>query len=117
RNLSPKNAVQEIMKASELWKFLDEFKPTLEYRFVSDHADEPLQPHRGYGRAKKPEDYIESFRRYIDENRNRITALNLICSRPAALDRKSLKELYLQLDHEGFTDLNLRHAWKAVKNE
>src|SRR5690606_19295972 len=74
-------------------------------------------PERGYGKAKRPEDYIGNFKRYIEENRNKIAALNVICSKPTDLDRNSLKELYLLLDQEGFTDLGLRHAWKAVKNE
>lgn len=78
RNLPLKKAVQKIVKDAELWKFLDEFKPMPEYRFVSDHADELLDPERGYGKAKKPEDYNENFKRYITENRNKIAALNLI---------------------------------------
>lgn len=110
-------AAKEILKSKELWKFLDEFNPAPDYQFVSEHEDVPFDPERGYGNAKKPEDYIENFKKYIEENANKVAAIKLICNKPTELDRKSLKELYMVLDSAGFTDLNLRHAWKAVKNE
>jgi type I restriction enzyme R subunit len=117
KNLPPKAAVREIMKAADLWKFLDEFKPAPTHQLVSDHTDEAREPERGYGNAKHPEDYIENFRKFIQENANKITAIKLICNKPTDLDRKSLKELYMLLDSAGYTDLNLRNAWKAVKNQ
>lgn len=117
KELPPGKAAKEIIKTAELWKFLDEFVPAPNYQLLSEHEDQPLAEERGYGKAKKPEDYIENFKAFIEENRNKIAAIKVICNKPTELDRKSLKELYLALDIAGFTDLNLRHAWKAVKNE
>src|SRR5690606_39809652 len=57
------------------------------------------------------------FRKYIQDNQNKIAALATICNKPTELDRKSLKELYLMLDSAGFNSISLRHAWKAAKNE
>lgn len=115
--LPTQEAAKEIIKATELWKFLDEFRPAPTHQLYSEHVDETRDPERGYGNAKRPEDYIENFRKYIQENANTIAAINLICNKPTELDRKSLKELYLMLDSAGFTNLNLRHAWKEVKNQ
>jgi type I restriction enzyme R subunit len=84
---------------------------------VSDHKDEILGIERGYGKAKKPEDYIEDFRSFIQENRNKLSALEIICTKPAELDRKSLKELKLALDQEGYNARTLSTAWKTTKNE
>lgn len=117
KELPVHESIKEIVKASELWKFLDEFKPAPAYQFVSEHEDRVLDPERGYGKAKKPEDYIEGFRTFIQENANKIAAINIICNKPTELDRKSLKELYMLLDGAGYTPLNLQHAWKATKNE
>lgn len=110
-------AIQSILGSTELWKFLDEFRPTPELQLWSDHVDEVREPERGYGKAKKPEDYISSFQKYLEENVNKITAIKLIQTRPTELDRKSLKELYMILDNAGYTDINLQHAWKEVKNQ
>lgn len=117
KELPVHESIKEIVKATELWKFLDEFKPAPAYQLVSEHPDEARETERGYGKAKKPEDYIEGFRKFIQENANKIAAINIICNKPTELDRKSLKELYLLLDGAGYTPLNLQHAWKAAKNE
>jgi type I restriction enzyme R subunit len=117
KDLPISESIKEVVKAAELWKFLDEFKPAPNYQFVSEHPDEVRDIERGYGKGKKPEDYIEGFKKYIQENTNAIAAIKIICNKPAELDRKSLKELSMALDIAGYTDLNLRHAWKAVKNQ
>lgn len=117
KELPVKDAVKEAIKQSELWKFLDEFKPAPDYQLVSEHNDRALDVERGYGNAKRPEDYIDNFKKFIAENANKISAINMICNRPTELDRKSLKELKLLLDNAGFTSINLRQAWKATRNE
>jgi type I restriction enzyme R subunit len=102
---------------ANLWNFLDTkiYKPKVQ--FVSEHNDELINVERGYGNANKPEDYIEGFKKFIEENRNTILALNIICTKPTELDRKSLKELKLLLDREGYNDLTLNTAWKNAKNQ
>lgn len=106
-----------IFNYSSLWQFLDEkiYQPKLQ--LVSEHHDEIIGIERGYGKASKPEDYIDGFKAFIQENRNKILALNLICTKPAELDRKSLKELKLLLDQEGYNTMTLNTAWKNAKNE
>lgn len=100
-----------------LWNFLDKkiYQPKMQ--LVSEHFDAVIGVERGYGKSEKPEDYIESFKRFIEENRNVIVALKIICTKPSDLDRKSLKELKLLLDHEGFNELTLNAAWKNAKNQ
>ena len=106
-----------IFNYSSLWQFLDEkiYQPKLQ--LVSEHHDEIIGVERGYGKANKPEDYIDGFKTFIQENRNKILALNIICTKPSELDRKSLKELKLLLDQEGYNTMTLHTAWKNAKNE
>lgn len=112
---------EEVKKAiggfDNLWEFLDTkiYKPKVQ--LVSEHRDELIGVERGYGKASKPEDYIEGFKKFIEENRNTILALNIICTKPTELDRKSLKELKLLLDREGYNDITLNTAWKNAKNQ
>ncbi|MCB0853481.1 MAG: type I restriction-modification system endonuclease, partial [Bacteroidetes bacterium] len=117
KELPPKESAEKIMSLTQLWKYLDELKPPPEYQLYSDHEDQIMEVERGYGNFKRPEDYLEGFQQYIRENRNKIEALNLIFTRPASLDRASLKSLLLQLDQEGFTSHKLNTAWKDTKNE
>ena len=117
KNIDGENAKNILAEYSSLWQFLDEkiYQPKLQ--LVSEHHDEIIGIERGYGKANKPEDYIEGFKIFIQENRNKIMALNVICTKPAELDRKSLKELKLLLDQEGYNTMTLHTAWKNAKNE
>jgi len=68
----------------------------------------------GYGDSEKPEDYIEGFKQFLEENQNKIAALRLIATAPTQLKRADLKELILLLDTKGYTLRTLREAWKNV---
>lgn len=108
---------EELHGLSNAWQFLDELKPAPSVQLYSDHQDQYLSTERGYGKGQKPEDYLEGMKKFINENRNKIAALNVICSRPKELDRQSLKELKLLLDEAGYNTRTLNAAWKATKNE
>ncbi|AXT49486.1 type I restriction-modification system endonuclease [Aquimarina sp. BL5] len=108
---------QVITEYASLWQFLDKKIYQPKVQLVSEHYDEYRPMERGYGKAEKPEDYIEGFKQFIAENRNTISALKVICTRPSELDRQSLKELKILLDQEGYNSLTLNTAWKNAKNQ
>lgn len=107
---------EKVVSNPELWKYLDQLKPTPRVTFYSEHADMHVGTDRGYGYGTKPEDYIQSFKSFIAENQNKIAALQIVCTRPKELDRASLKQLKLELDLAGFSSRALNTAWKATKN-
>ena len=117
QNNDVSTSVDRIIQLSQLWKFLDELKPTPNLTLVSDHEDEFIAMNKGYGNAEKPEDYLENFSKFIKENQNKIQVLNIVCTRPDELDRKSLRELMIALDQEGYNTKTLKSAWKDAKNE
>jgi type I restriction enzyme R subunit len=108
-----KNTVEQL---SSLWNYLDTKVYKKYSQFVSTHEDSVMEVTRGYGNADKPEDYIEGFKKFLQENSNTIAAINIICNKPQELDRKSLKELKLLLDEKGFNETSLNTAWKSTKN-
>lgn len=110
-------SINTIIQKTGLWRYLDELKGDPAVLFVSEHEDKYLATERGYGKGKKPEDYLESFADYIKANQNKITALQVICTRPKELTREALKELLLVLDEQGYNAKALNTAWKAAKNE
>ena len=90
---------------------------TVKYKYISDKPDEVREHYVGYGKTeKRPGDYIEQFSAYIAENRNKLTALNLLCTRPSELTRSDLKHLYLEMAQEGYTLKELNKAWNNAKN-
>jgi type I restriction enzyme, R subunit len=84
---------------------------------VSEHTDEFRRVERGYGQATRPEDYLESFRRFITENVDQIPALIVVTQRPRDLTRTQLRDLRLQLDQAGFSETSLRTAWRETTNQ
>ena len=117
KNASAQEVKEIIKEFKGLWNYLDKKVYRPKHQLISDHADEYLGTDRDYGNAKKPEDYIENFKKFLKENQNKIAALKVIVSSPSTLDRQSLKELRLLLDNEGYNAKTLNAAWRDVKNQ
>ena len=83
--------------------------------FISEHPDQLLSTERGYGKAKKPDDYLNEFTAFINSHRNDIPALLTVLTRPRELTRKQLRELALELDKAGYSEANLAIAWRKNK--
>lgn len=86
------------------------------YVVVSDHEDQVRDIQRGYGEAIKPEDYINSFTKFVKENTNKIAALKLVVQRPGALTREQLRKLQLELEKMGYREQYLRTAYSVATN-
>jgi type I restriction enzyme, R subunit len=85
--------------------------------FVSHHDDRLLGTERGYGQAKRPEDYLQEFSDFIRSRSNTIPALITVLTRPRELTRKQLRELVLELDKAGFSEASLATAWREMTNQ
>lgn len=92
-------------------------KPQSPPIYVSSHADKVTGTERGYGKAKKPEDFIAEFAKFIKSRGNTIPALVTVLTRPRELTRKQLRELALELDRAGFSETNLATAWREMTNQ
>jgi type I restriction enzyme R subunit len=84
---------------------------------ISHHPDQLAEVTRGYGAARRPEGFLDNFTSFVRNNVNKIAALSVVVQRPRELTRAQLRELRLELDRQGFTDVALRTAWQQSKNE
>lgn len=85
--------------------------------YISDHEDEITNITTGYGEGQKPEDYLQSFKDFINANSNRLLAIQTVVQKPWELTRQSLKELAVLLEQNKFREQDLQVAWHEVKNE
>jgi type I restriction enzyme, R subunit len=83
---------------------------------ISYHPDTFVGITPGYGKAEKPDDFLDEFRVYVRANVNTIAALKLVVQRPRDLTRADLRELRTALDLKGYSEANLRRAWADAKN-
>lgn len=111
------NSVKQIIDNTQLIEYLDERYSNDEIIIISEKEDKLVSYTRGYGNGKKPEDYIQEFKSYIEENKNKIQALEIVCTRPQDLTKESLKQLRAVLDNNGFKEEYLKTAWKDLKHE
>lgn len=117
RNLTQDKAKYFFKKYSYMFKKIDEMKGVPPIQLISEHEDKFISAEHGYGKGKKPEDYLDEFRLFIKENMNKISALHILCTRPKDLTRKELKQLIIELDQAGFSKIKLNSAWRDIKNE
>jgi type I restriction enzyme, R subunit len=112
------NVVEWFAQSPGLGEILDRQGEGVAPRiFISDHEDALHSVERGYGTAKKPEDYLQEFTEFIRSNSNTLPALMTVLTRPKDLTRKQLRELALELDQRGFTEANLATAWREMTNQ
>jgi type I restriction enzyme R subunit len=88
-----------------------------EPQFLSEHDDELRAIERGYGEAKRPEDYLEGFSAFVRDPGNDLPALTTVLTKPWELTRKDLRELKLALDARGYSETTLATAWRETTNQ
>lgn len=113
-----KEASAELLEYREAFSVLDKDRPhSKSPRIIDDHPDVVIDHTRGYGEGQKPEDYLEAFKDFINNNMNAIAALRTVCTRPSELTREALKSLKLELDRHDFTEKQLNSAWNEMTNQ
>lgn len=118
KSMCPEKAEEHILRNKRLFDMLNEVSYSQSNPVViSTKEDELISHKRGYGVAEKPEDYLEEFKNFINNNMNKIAALNIVCTKPNELTREALKSLKLELDRNQFTEVQLNTAWRELKNE
>lgn len=83
---------------------------------IYEGDDKLIGRSQSYGVNEKPADYIDSFSAFIHEQINQSAALSVVVKRPKDLTREQLKEVRLLLDQHGFSEANLRTAWRNQTN-
>lgn len=106
---------QEFLKEWKNFEQLDRLSTGSHKQYISNESDEYLGIERGYGQGNSnPEDYIESFNKFIKENVNEIPALQIVATRPKDLTYDELKKIKLELEKKGFKENDLQTAWKSA---
>ncbi|PEQ90730.1 type I restriction-modification system endonuclease [Bacillus sp. AFS006103] len=109
---------QDAKQHSTFFEYMETYRENGEKRYISNKEDEVTHVIRGYGEGnKRPEDYLDGFVQFIQENINEIPALQIVCTRPKDLTRQDLRELITILETKGFKQSHLQTAWKQTKNE
>ena len=96
---------------------LDAEKREYDGKYIDNRPDKIILHSQGYGNSRKPEDYIQSFKEFINTHINEIEALKILVTSPSDLTRATLKSLSLELERHNFNAKYLNSAFKAVTNQ
>ena len=83
---------------------------------ISEHEDFLTAHERGFGEGKQPQNYLDEFTKFIEDNRNEVVALNIVCTRPKDLTRADLKNLLRVLRENNFSVDHLNGAISQLTN-
>ena len=84
---------------------------------ISQHADELRERTQSWGQYTKPEDYLDSFNHFVRAQLNQSASIATVVNRPRDLTREQLKEVRLLLDGAGYSEANLKAAWRKQSNQ
>lgn len=86
------------------------------YKYISDRPDMVKEVNQIYGKeGSRPEDYITEFRKYIAENKDKLTALNILYTQPRSFTHSDLRRLRLDLEKAGYPLRQLNEAWNDIQ--
>lgn len=109
--------IERCRKDEDFLLWVDDLKGKKRGHYYSEKEDTLLETTRGYGDTEKPEDYLDAFAKFVNENKDTIEAIRIACTKPSDMTRAQLRELKLALDKENFTESSLNQAISTVKNE
>ena len=109
--------IQRCQQDADFLLWVDGLKGKRRGHYYSDKEDTLLETTRGYGGTEKPEDYLEAFTAFVNENKDRIEAIRIACTKPSDMTRAQLRALKIELDKANFTENSLNEAASSVKNE
>ena len=113
--LGPQEAADFLNRSTRLLVQLAEVQELMGTAYMpilSQHADELLAREQSWGTYQRPEDYLDSFGRFVREQLNQSAALAVVVNAPKDLTREQLREVRLLLDAHGFSEANLQAAWR-----
>jgi type I restriction enzyme, R subunit len=117
RQLPPKEMAAWLGERPALVQSLDTIIKGVQSLIISEHGDELRRIERGYGSTSQPQDYLDGFKQFLHKNQNLIPALLVVTQRPRELTRAQLKEVNLLLASNGYSETNLRTAWRDMTNQ
>ena len=113
RQMGPLQAAQALARMPQLPAQLADLQQRLVYQpLLSPHPDQLMERVQSWGSHTQPEDYLDDFSRFVREHINRNAALAVVVNAPKDLTREQLKEVRLLLDAHGYSEANLKSAWR-----
>jgi type I restriction enzyme R subunit len=111
----PKKAIS-LLQNEQFIDFLDNY-PRVQTTFLIAEEVEDRVSSEVVVQGQKPEDYLDSFNRFIQENSEQIEALQILRQRPQDWSVEALEQLREKLKENRFSETNLQRAYQLVHHK
>jgi type I restriction enzyme R subunit len=118
--MGPQKAAEFVKQHTNFLQQLDDVNTLLGSErkpIIYEGEDEFKKRTQTYGVNEKPADYLESFNDFIRNQLNQSAALAVVVNKPKDLTRQQLREIRLLLDQHGYSETNLKSAWRQNTNQ
>ena len=111
----PKKAIS-LLQNDQFMDFLDNY-PRAQTTFLIAEEVEDRVSSEVVVQGQKPEDYLDSFNRFIQDNSEQIEALQILRQRPQDWSVEALEQLREKLKENRFSETNLQRAYQLVHHK
>lgn len=112
---SPERA-KTLLQDQGFQDFLEQY-PRIKQGFWVAEGVEDTVTSRVVINGQKPEDYLDSFHRFLEEQGEQIEALQILRNSPSHWNAQALEDLRQKLRENRFNEQNLQRAYQLVYNK
>jgi type I restriction enzyme R subunit len=112
---SPK-AAKGLLQDPEFQHFLEAYPRVKQGFWVAEGVEDTVTS-RVVINGQKPEDYLASFHRFLEEQAEQIEALRILRNSPDHWNAQALEDLRRKLKENRFNEQNLQRAYQLVHNK
>lgn len=108
--------MMNLLQDEEFQDFLENYPRAQKTFYIAEGVEDTVSSETVI-QWQKPEDYLDSFYRFITENSDEIEALKVLRQSPQKWNAEVLEELREKLNQNRFTEEKLQRAYQLVKNK
>lgn len=108
----------DLLRSEPFLQFCEDYPKAKKIFVIAEEAEDNVSSEFMFrtidGHDLRPEDYLVAFERFVKENADSITAINILLKKPVEFKTEQLVELRTKLaaTNERFTEKNLRRAYQ-----
>nr|MBA3354043.1 DEAD/DEAH box helicase family protein [Blastocatellia bacterium] len=104
----------ELLRNPNFQDLLENYTRAKRSFWVAYEVQDKVASRQLFGKYDKPEDYLEAFTKFVQENQNRIDAIRILRQKPQEWNPEALKKLRNELATHGFGERKLREVHSKV---
>jgi type I restriction enzyme R subunit len=106
----------ELLRNPHFQELLENYTRAKRSFWVAYDVEDTVSSRQLFGKYDKPEDYLEAFTRFVQENQNRIEAIRILRQKPQDWNPEALKKLRNELATHGFAERKLREVHSKLNH-